>query len=445
MVKTKTVKKVGFTDLLCGRAWRFGIATLVVFGALFGVQTAHASDWSQWLSQPTMTGDWGGVRTSLQALGITPHAYDLTEFAANVSGGKGRGSSTAEQIGFGVDFDMGKLAGINGGTVHLQLNYRQGASTSANFIGNENEVQSNFGFGEDLRLTQFSYEQLFDHGILDAQIGFFPAGNTFDNWVALGGDFQNIAFCCHEDPLFVNSGDSVYPSGKWGGSIKINATPTIYAETGVWEVNPTNALAQNGFKISLNGSTGVIFPVEFGWNPEFGSGSLPGNYKIGGYYDTSTVADVTHPQIMRSGRYGGYIMVNQMLINLQPGTSRGLIVFGQATISDERTATIPYFYNVGFILQGPFASRPTDNIAIGMARSLVNGHATREAIDLAAEEGQIGVRQPGETDVELGYGIRVAPWLLIDPNVQYIGSPGAFSSKPIKDAWVLATQAQINF
>jgi porin len=437
--ESRMVKKITFRSMLRGAIWLTALPFII---GLSNIPLAQANELSDWLSQPTMTGNWGGVRTSLQSLGITPHAYDYTEFAWNLSGGKSRGSATSQQFGFGVDFDLGKLAGITGGTIHLQLNDRFGESTSANNIGNEMPVQNVFGLGENFRLTQFSYEQLFDHKKIQTEIGFFPAGNYFGNFVDIGCHFQNTAFCGHVEGVFFNSGAGIYPVGKWGGMIKVYPTTTTYAETGVWDVNPTYALPQNGFKISLNGSTGAYLPVEFGWTPNLGPDNLPGHYKIGGYYDTSTVAEVGSPDIMQTGRYGGYVMADQMLFSLAHGTSRGLIAFAEGSVSDQRTAPIPFYYTFGLILQGPIAARPGDYVSIGVARSLVNKRATRAAITLAPE---IDEAQAGETDLEFDYGIRLAPWLLITPNVQYIGSPGAFSSKPLKNAWVLASQAQINF
>jgi porin len=423
------------------------IVLSMLFMGLSNIQIARADSLSdslsEWLSQPTLTGNWGGVRTSLTQMGISLHAMSYTEFADNVSGGKAIGNSTANEFIFGTDLDLGKLAGVPGGTVHILFADRMisGPAVSTTDIGNEFAVQNNFGLGEVLRLAQFSYEQTFDNGLIDTQAGFFANGNYFATNIALGCDFQNTAFCGHVETPFFNAGVTVL-QGRWGGMLKLNTTPDTYIQSGIWDVNPTDALAQNSFKISFNGSTGFTVPVEFGWSPTIGPNKLPGTYKIGGYYDSSEASEEGFPKIEEHGKYGGYIMGNQMLFNLGTGTQRGLIAFAQGTISDKRTALIPFFYNFGLILQGPFSSRPKDYLAVGLARSFVNKNAADAAVELA---GDLDKAQAGETDFEVDYGIQIAPWLRIHPNLEYITSPGAFSQKAIKNALTVGTQMEITY
>ncbi len=50
------------------------------------------------------------------------------EFAANPSGGIRQGSAYAGQIAFGLDADLGRLAGIDGGSVHTVVTQRHGRS-----------------------------------------------------------------------------------------------------------------------------------------------------------------------------------------------------------------------------------------------------------------------------------------------------------------------------
>jgi hypothetical protein len=102
-------------------------------------------------------------------------------------------------------------------------------------------------------------------------------------------------------------------------------------------VNPSYNLHNNGLKFSLQGSTGVLFAQEFGKTVQLGAASMPGHYKIGGYYDTSEAPSVTNAQLIFAGRYGGYLLADQMVRSFQPGTDRGLIVSANAAVSDKRT------------------------------------------------------------------------------------------------------------
>lgn len=85
------------------------------------------------------------------------------EFTANPEGAIRQGSDYAGQVVFGLDPDLGRLAGIDSGAVHTIVTQRNGRSLSDDFIGNSTSVQEIYGGGRTAHLTMLSYEQkLFD-------------------------------------------------------------------------------------------------------------------------------------------------------------------------------------------------------------------------------------------------------------------------------------------
>jgi porin len=89
------------------------------------------------------------------------------------------------------------------------------------------------------------------------------------------------------------------------------------------------------------------------------------------------------------------------------------------------------------VAQGPLAVRPHDFIAVGYVRDYVNSNVINKQNALLESE---GITDPnlalGENIVEVAYGLQATPWMQINPNVQYIGNPGAFTFKHTPDAWV---------
>lgn len=127
---------------------------------LIGVPSvAEASSLSNWLSSPTMTGDWGGARTRLLDDGFAFHGVYVGEYANSFSGGMRQGGDYAQQFLFGSDVDLQKIANISGGTFHIGFIQREGRSTSADYTGNEILVQEQYGSGENFRITALNYEQ----------------------------------------------------------------------------------------------------------------------------------------------------------------------------------------------------------------------------------------------------------------------------------------------
>ncbi|SHF27341.1 porin [Acidocella aminolytica 101 = DSM 11237] len=400
------------------------------------VAHAQSSFIDSFLTRPTMTGNWNGGRTKLEDAGLTFKGFYDGNFADAFSGGKRQGNGYAQQLGFGVNLDMGKLFGLQGGTLHIAFNQRQGRSVSSDFIGNRLAVQEVYGAGETLRLTELSYEQNFDHGVVNTKVGFAPMGNDFGE-IEDGCDFQNVGFCAHAQNLPASSGWSDYPTGKWGGRIKITPVPSLYLETGVYDVNPGYYEKNNGLKISMSGSTGALIPVEAGYKMTLGG--LPGEYKVGAYYDTSDAASVTNSSDMQSGRYGFYAIGHQMLVNF--GTpKRGLVAIAMVSYSDPTTALFQGSVLGGLIAQGPFASRPNDFIDLGYVRAILN----KRAVDAkeAASNGTLTNLSTGEGVLEFGYGFRATPWLTIHPNMQYVMDPGTFSYTHIPNAWVFGLQVK---
>lgn len=423
-----------------------GLAVAALCAAsLAAAPAAHAQSWQSWMNQSTMTGGWNGGRAKLAAIGITPRASYVGEFADITSGGKKQGNGYAQQFVYGMDVDLGKLAGLDGTVFHITFNTRQGRNTSADFIGNKLSVQEVYGAGETTRLADLSLDKSLDGNLIALKGGFYPMGNDF-GVITNGCDFQNVGFCAHPQNLPNSSGWSDNPTAKWGGRIRLNPTPAVYVESGVYDVNPTYGARGNGLKISTSGSTGALIPLEAGYTTAFGSAHLPGHYKIGGYYETSAVADAVTAHQLDDGRYGGYILVDQMVLSFDGTANRGLIAEAQASISDPRTAVFESTIGAELIAQGPFDARPNDYIELGYMRAGINHRNIQaEYAKLAAQNITTESLSQGEGALEVGYGFAATPWLTLHPNLQYIMDPGTFSYKHVPNAWVLGFQTKVTF
>lgn len=145
---------IAFSSLFCGGVYAADFSTKAA-----PVPYATADDF--W-TRPYLFGDLG--RTRLKEQGIDIGLTLGNESVGNVSGGSRNTAANAGQLWFGAKLDMGKLAGIPGGTVGLTLVDRFGKNlnTEADIPALQltNEV---FGRGNILRLTQLYYSQkLFD-------------------------------------------------------------------------------------------------------------------------------------------------------------------------------------------------------------------------------------------------------------------------------------------
>ena len=400
-----------------------------------------------------MTGDWGGARSDLETLGISPRAHFTSESAGNTSGGEEQTVRSTEQIDFGADFDLQRLLHIPNAKIQLTMTDRFGRSLSADAIGNQFAVQELYGAGQNFRLAELNYQQDFLEHTLAIEVGWSPLGDQFAG-ISAFCNFQNGIICGHNNAMTDNSGAHNFPTAQWGVRIKLQATPDFYATAGVYQVNPNEGNADNGWNLSFHG-TGIIVPVEVGWTTAIGSGQLPGTYKIGAYYNTSTSPDVFtdvnglpagltgEPFEQHDGRAGGYIMTDQMVYREGPGSARGLTLGAMVGVGDTATDKYSYFWMAGGHYQGTFPGRDNDLIAFMFAYAKTNPRLTsyQEDRDIVAP-GSVGI-QSHESIAEVDYGALIAPWLLIRPNLQYVMNPGGTGRIP--NAFVIGLTAKITF
>ncbi|WP_426315194.1 carbohydrate porin [Methylobacterium fujisawaense] len=383
------------------------------------------------------------------------------EFAANPSGGIRQGSAYAGQIAFGLDADLARLAGIDGGSVHTVVTQRHGRSLAQDSIGFDGSVQEIYGGGQTAHLTLLSYEQkLFDNR-LDLEVGRLLAN---PNFLAspLYCNFQNNATCGAPKSIFKLTNFTYWPIATWGGHAKAWVNDKVFLHAGIYEVNPRDQLpTQNGIDWSTNGATGVLVPVEVGYSTNFGNDPLPRNYSVGVVFDRSDYKDPVLDQrggarvfsgldpLTRFGRSAVYARFDQMVWRPDPSGIQGLSVFGVAIGGTGGRQTQDYFLEGGAVLTGTFPGRPYDTLGFVFAMEKLSplGTANIRAARTALGLGTRNVESL-QTILELSYGIQLTPAVRLMPNLQYVIDPDQtrfpFRPKPIPDAFVIGAKLSVD-
>ncbi len=393
-------------------------------------------------------GGWNGERAALVDKGVTLRGDYTGEAMGVVDGGLDTGARYAQQVRVGVDLDMGKLAGWNGGTLRFTLNDRRGNSTSADLVGNRFPIQEAYG-GQYTRLSEFSYDQKFNDGRSYFKLGFYAMGNQFGG-LSAGTSFVNAAFCAHPLSMSGNSGWYNYPTARWGGEFAEQLTRSVNVRAGWFQVNPnlSGDNVHNAFRPGVSGTTGSLFPVEVTWKP-FAGTRLPGVYKFGGYYDSSRVSKKGLDTGAVTGRDGAYVLAEQKAYTPGANPEIGLTAFAEYMASDKDTAQITRWYAIGGLWQG-IGHREKDRIALGYVGADINHRlidarrATLANAGVPADSPLYGLTGAEEL-VELSYSFQVNPWLMLRPDVQYITNPGTFAYTQTDNALAVGLQAKVTF
>lgn len=391
----------------------------------------------------TLTGDWGGLRQQLAADGITFTGDYSGETAYNAHGGLHRSARYSQNLKLGAQFDLSKLYGLdNGGKVQLTINDRRGNSASEDLVGNRLPIQENYG-GLYTRLTELSYERNLSPA-LNLKLGYMAMGND------LGGldsgilcNFMNAGFCGHPLNMSGGSGWTNYPNAHLGARLKYDLAPDWQLRVAAFNVDPeSNGTSSRAWHLGPKHSTGTVLPLELVYKLR---GQLPGEYKVGYYYDSSNVQRIGSSEEV-AGRGGHYLLVDQAVWNDPALPGRSLHAFGQYSASSKAASPFTKWYGAGVVLYQPFAGRPRDTVALGYGRAVPNPRS-RDVLEAAA----FNAGQPfpdidsAEQLIELSYGYQATPWLNLRPDVQYIVEPGAFSGKDIDNALVVGLQVKATF
>lgn len=366
--------------------------------------------------------------------GITLSLSYTGEAAGNVTGGLRRASAYTGQVYMGADFDMDRIVGIGGGTVHFAVTNRHGKSLSNIAIGNNTSVQEVWGT-QNTHLAILTYEQKLLNGRLDIEAGRSQANIHFLN-SPIYCNFQTNSTCGNPTFVFKNSNFTYFPASSWMVHAKAHLTPQLFVHVGAYEVNPDRKQANdNGFSFSTRNATGVVVPWEAGYGDDAGKTRLPGHYILGGWIDRGDYSDPLRdangaiaiisgqPAATLYGRSGIYFRFDQMLTRPDPSSKRGLTLFGVAMVNLSGRVEESRFLELGLLQTGTFRGRDADTLGF-----LIND---QQFSDLAIERmraariaaGGDGNIRRHQYMMELAYGAQINPAIRISPNIQYIVNP----------------------
>ena len=401
-----------------------------------------------------LLGTMGGLRTVLGNYGVTLNITDSENLLGNTLGGVKQGATIQGVTTGTVEIDTDKALGWQGGTFHVSALQIHGQPLSGSYLddlqaANGNEAE------DTTRLWELWYDQAFDYTRADVKIGQQSIDNEFIV-SKYSGLFVNTMAGWPLIPSYdLYGGGPAYPLSSLGvrGQFKPADNEDILA--GVFDDNPgggafnddAQALDHNGTRFNLN--TGALFIAEFQYsvnqpavgdmvqNPSPSSG-LPGTYKLGFWYDTAAFPDqeysadglsLANPAsngdpIMHHGNYSIYGVMDQTIWQSTADTSRNLNVFARIMGAPDDRNLIDFSFNGGLTLMAPFPHRDSDQAGIDFGLGKVSGRTA----DLDRDEGVTA--QGTEELIELTYQAQVRPWLVVQPDLQYIVNPGAGVQDP---------------
>jgi porin len=364
------------------------------------------------------TGDWGGLRSSLNERGLTPFVSYTTGFWSNLTGGLDTGVRYLGFADWGLDADLETLADWRGGGFHINWQSYHGGQPSERLVGSYSLGNvSGLEAQECIRFFEIFLEQRAFGDRLRAKIGQLTLDQDFmiSEHAQL---FRNAVF--GDYVTGASTADvAVYPVAAPGFYLEAEPWPDWQIRAGVYTGDPGNDGQDNyGFDRSFSNRRGAtIFGEIVTKRPPFG---LQGSYAVGVGGQTG------HLQNFEDGGESDgaqvfYASIDQTLYDAQRVSGEAHFELGaflrvSVPVQSDR-AVIDWQINCGLELRQAVPGRPADSTGLGFAYFNFGREYLR-----SVQSGGVRVEN-SEALLELTYRTAVTRWLWLQPDLQYFIHP----------------------
>jgi len=436
------------------------------------VGTAAAEDGL--FEQQKLTGEWGGMRKTLQDAGIDLEVNDTSEMLSNPVGGIKQATIYQGLLASTLTLDLEKLANWPGASLYAEGYQISGRGLSRNAIGNLLAV-STIEALPSTRLLDLWFQQEFLERKVSFRIGQIALDDEF--YISqYAANFVNSTFGC-PDLLSTDlpSGGPCYPFAAPGVRLRVAPTSSLTLSTAVFNGNPAPPgprdpqIRNSGGTNFLIGVGGTLVLSELAYSFDEGPDlpSPPSDFKLGGWYHTADFPDLRRDTLGRSladpmsngiagphrGNYGLYLILDKMLWQPPNAGARGFAGFLRVGGAAGDRNLINLELDAGLTYKGLFPGRDADLIGIAASYGRIGGAARGLSSDMVLFSGGAQPIRDYESVLELTYQWNVAPWWVLQPDLQAIFHPNGHAAaplpapvgQPIPNALVLGLRSTITF
>lgn len=400
-------------------------------------------------------GDMGGLRPWLDRYGMTLSLQETSEYLSNFSGGIRRGAAYDGVTQLTVGVDLEKAVGLAGGSINVSALQIHGTSLTQR---NLQTLQAASGVEADAttRLWELWYQQTLTGGKMDLKVGQQSIDQEF-MVSAAAMPFMNATFGWPVLPsVDMPAGGPAYPLASLGVRLRAKPSDTISVLAGVFDGNPApgtgdpQKLNAHGTNFSLGNGALFIAEVQYALNPSAGSSAdamssgLPGIYKLGFWYNTNRFADqrfdntglsLANPAstgipASHRGNYSFYAIADQMIWRASADSPQSVNVFARIMGSPGDRNPVDLGVDAGVTLKAPFKGRDNDVAGLAIGYAKIGSRARGLASDTAMFATPGFPSRSAETVVEATYQYQVAPWWMLQADVQYFFRPSGGIAQP---------------
>jgi porin len=396
------------------------------------------------------SGDWNGQRTYAdEELGLTFWYLQDVHAQQNVQGGISKGGAVEFRAVLEVNYQFEPLTPLKGSEIQVSAAWNVGGNVNNNvgaLLGPTTAYRD-----PAVRLYELYWGQSFADKQVHFKIGRMSLTPGGYGYSPLMGAFMSPGYNANPGAFYLNQPVTTfaYPIATWGARIQIAPKKQDFQIwLGVFNGWPRN-LADGDkrgvdFTMNLFKSTFVVGEFWYKLNQDPEDQGLPGNYKIGGMYDSGPFTRLDNSSQTQRRNPGWYVWGDQMLFRERPAatptdpaklkggskmsdpTDQGLLLWGNFVMNPRTEINIaPYWASAGLRYKGPIPHRGDDQINFGFYYASLSPDSILDF----------------EFQFEFFYTFQFTSWLSMAPDLQYFKKPGGGS---VKDALVMSINIHFN-
>jgi porin len=450
------------------------LPVLIIFTAvILGFVNNPAAAQEGLFEHDRFTGDWGGVRKQWEDAGVAFGATDVSETLSNPTGGIRQLTIYQGLLDVSLNLDLDKLLKWPGATFYTDGYWISGEGLSRNAVGNLLAVSSIEALAST-RLHDMWLQQGFLNGQASLRVGQIALDDEFYISQYSAG-FVNSTFGCPDIwSTDLPSGGACYPFATPGARLRVAPTTGLTFSAAAFNGNPAppgpadpQVLNSSGTNFLIGeGGFMPIAEVAYSFDEEPIASNRLSDVKLGVWYHTGDFPDLRRDNSGHSladpsssgipathgSNFGAYLVVDKMLWRRPDTATQGLAAFFRIGYAPPDRNLISLEIDAGLTFKGLCPNRNLDVLGVGASYARI-GYARRLERDEVLFTGIERPIRDYEAVLEITYAARIAPWWLLQPDLQLVFHPGGFTSgplpapvgRPISNALVVGLRSAITF
>jgi porin len=343
------------------------------------------------------------------------------------AGGLDGGTDYLADVSVAITLDAEKLIGWKGAHLFFYGLGNYGRDPSER-VGDLQGV-SNIAAPRDVQIYEAWVEQNVARH-LSVLVGLYDINSEFDVLESAGLLLNSSFGIGPELSLSSVAGPSIFPFTTIGARISAQPLSSLFLKAAVMDgdAGDIGLSAEDGALLVGEAAVLIGGPAAAPLlRRRMGRGRRPASYRtklaLGGWHYTRDFpligSDTGAGPVVRGGNTGVYGLLEHLLMIDPVHPQREITGFLQLGWSHPDVNTVTAYMGAGIVYDGVFRGRRADRLGVGVAAAFLGGRA-REALAAAG-----GAADRYEVTLEVTYRANVVSHFTVQPDVQYVLSPGA--------------------